>query len=110
VGRWAQARRRQSTLPTGGGLGPPPAPLLAIAGGGLTQTAQGGCDAGGIIALYRREIGLEEWELYVDDPWEAVKWWGPVEELAGYEYRALENGNGLSYSGDSLWSNELSID
>jgi hypothetical protein len=104
VGRWAQARRRQSVLPTGGPAGPPPAPLLRIAANHLFQDAQGGDDTGGTLEVEFSDSEFGPFEQWDTAAWVAVKAWGSLGGFEGSYFRAKEYGNGLSYVGASEFS------
>lgn len=107
MGRWAQARRRASLLPTQPALGPPPAPVLAVVGSDVVQTAQGADDLDGSVRLEYsegEEIPFQEWDNH---QWNRVHNWGPAENFGGYRLRAIQVGGGSAYVGESEPSNIL---
>ena len=109
MGRWAQARRRQSVLPLAGPSGPPPAPTLDATSGDLLQTATGSDDTGGTCELeYALAVG-GPFEKVDQSYWEAVNNWGDNGSLQGYYYRCREVGNGVAYVGASEYSNVVNL-
>lgn len=109
MGRWAQARRRQSVLPVGEGPGPPPAPTLTIEGGILVVTATGVDDPGGLLVLYYALAEVPPVEPFDSSNW--VRVWDvlPEEELSPGFYWAQQEGGGVAYSGFSVLSDPLEV-
>jgi hypothetical protein len=107
MGRWAQQRKRGSIGHKLEGLQAPPAPIIALVGDSLKQSAQGGADTGGTVSLYRSPDGLAPFELQSVDAWESSYDWGTSEDIGHGVYRATETGNGFAYFGESQPSNTI---
>lgn len=107
MGRWAQARRRNSAREVAAVLAPPPAPLLSKDEGFINQTAQGADDTGGLCQLQSSPDGLDPWTPIDSDGWVAVYHWGYSGDWGSVFLRAREVGNDVAYSGASAWSNIL---
>jgi hypothetical protein len=109
MGRWAQARRRGKANNVMPGVGPPPAPMLAIDGSDLVQTANGAADTGGLCRLYYRVSPASVRALVQEAPWVAVQVYADGAEGPVGFYNATEVGNGLAYSGESPESNQVHV-
>ena len=105
MGRYAQSRRRgRSLLPTVG-LQPPPAPSLYDQAGNLLCDSGDASDLGGTIRLEWEATPGGGWELAAQVGWATTVDFGPIANLDPGNYRAIENGNGVDFVGDSPASN-----
>lgn len=107
MGRYAQARRRGGTPPTGPGIPAPPAPVLSVDDGSVHQHAQGLNDDGGRVVIYATDPGDINWLEFGNEVWVSNQDWGVVGLFEDLILRAKEVGNGVDYVGDSEWSNVL---
>lgn len=107
MGRWAQARRRGSSAPAGGGLGPPPAPLLTEGEDFLLQEAQGLADTGGRIRLFQANAESGPYTQIAEGAWEVAFDWVGEAPIPGKWYVTTEVGNGTVYAGQSANSNAI---
>jgi hypothetical protein len=104
MGRYAQARRRGRGAPVTGALGPPPAPVLDIHGGWLTQYKQGLDDPGGFIELWFSVDQVGPFVRAEHTDWASPHQWGEPMSLDPGWYAAKEVGNGVVYVGTSALS------
>jgi hypothetical protein len=103
-------QRRRSTQPAAPLLTPaPPAPTLEQSGDNVTQRANGADDTSGRNHLYNSEDGGLTWLQIRDEPWQALRDWGPLDDFAGVMIRATELGNGSTYVGESPPSNVMDL-
>lgn len=107
MGRWAQARRRGSSAPAGGGPGSPPAPVLNEGEDFLLQVAQGLADTGGRIRLFQADAELGPYTQIAEAAWEASYDWVEEPLFVGKWYHCTEVGNGTVYAGQSANSNAI---
>lgn len=107
MGRYAQGRRRGGILVGGSGLTSPPAPILQLIAGHVTQRHTGADDPGGQCQLWSSDDGGLSFAIWDIQPWIHEKDWGPVGNFPGLILRSLEVGNGTVYVGSSPWSNVI---
>jgi len=108
MGKWAKYQLRGSSG-DGPALPSPPAPVLAIDGLRLKQTASGDPDPDGTIQIYEAPGESGPWTPSQTASWEAIKDWGNKAAYGGVSVKCLEIGNGKNYRGTSDWSNVLNI-
>lgn len=94
---------------SGAPLTPPPAPDLYGMAFNLLQDAKGLDDTGGQCWLEFSADGVSDWENVGTEAWEHLHNWGDWRTMDPGFYRALEVGNGVTYSGVSApsepWEN-----
>jgi len=107
MGRWAQAKRRSRGRRLAAALGPPPVPSLAPYEAYLRVSSNGTGNVNGAYTVEYRASIIDPWETWEVYEW---AWWinvAVVEEWPGFRWRAKETGNGVDYSGNSDWTDEV---